>query len=258
MSVSRFVWYELLTGDQEAAERFYSRVVGWTAADADGANAGYTIFSADGAGVAGAMTLPDEAKAAGGRPEWIGYVLVPDVDATVEQIEAAGGSVHRRGFDIAEIGRAAIVADPGGAVFALLAPLPMDSPRPPAPRMTLGHCGWHELYGEDGESAFRFYSGLFGWAESSTMDMGPMGLYRIWSPEPGSEAAGGMMTKPAQMPRAAWQYYFVVEGIDAAAERIREAGGTVTTGPMAVPDGSFIVMGTDPDGAHFALVSKTR
>lgn len=255
---SAFLWYELLTDDQEAAGRFYAQVVGWTAADAGGPNAGYTIFSADGAGVAGAMSLPEEAKAAGGSPVWIGYVVVPDVDATVERVVAAGGSVHRPGFDIAEVGRAAIVADPGGAVFALLAPLPMDSPRPPAPRMTPGRCGWHELYAEDGEAAFRFYSELFGWAESSTMDMGPMGLYRIWSPEPGGEAVGGMMTKPAQMPRPAWQYYFVVESVEAAAERIREAGGTVATGPMEVPDGSFIVMGTAPDSARFALVSKAR
>ena len=255
---SSFLWYELMTTDQKAAERFYSRVVGWTAADAGGPNAGYTIFSADGAGVAGAVKLPDEAKAAGGGAGWIGYVIVPDVDAAVERIAAAGSAVHKPGFDIAEVGRAAIVADPSGAVFALLAPLPMDPPRPPAPRMTPGHCGWHELYAEDGEAAFRFYSELFGWAESSTTDMGPMGLYRIWSPEPGGEPAGGMMTKPAQMPRAAWQFYFVVEGVDAGADRVREAGGTVTHGPMEVPDGSFIVMAADPEGAHFALVSKSR
>ena len=253
---SGFFWYELMTTDREAAEAFYREVVGWSSADAGGPNAGYTIFSASGRGVAGAMTLPDEACAAGARPGWIGYIPVSDVDAVVARIEAAGGALKKRPFDIDEVGRAAMVSDPTGAGFALLAPLPMgDLPAPPK-RMTPGHCGWHELHAGDGDAAFRFYSDLFGWTEASALDMGPMGTYRLWSA--GGEAVGGMMTKMPQMERAAWLFYFVVESVDAAAERIGAAGGTVVNGPMAVPDGSWIVQGLDPQGAMFALVSERR
>jgi predicted enzyme related to lactoylglutathione lyase len=67
-----------------------------------------------------------------------------------------------------------------------------------------------------------------------------------------------MMTKPPEVPRQAWNFYFVVEGIEAAAARITDNGGKITMGPMPVPDGSFIVMGTDPEGAAFSLVSQTR
>ena len=251
-----FIWYELMTTDAGAAASFYAEVVGWTAADAGGPNAGYTIFSADGRGVAGAIALPDEACAAGARPGWIGYVAVPDVDAAVAGVEQAGGSVHKPGFDIAEVGRAAIVADPTGATFALLAPRPMGDPPAPLPRMSLGNCGWHELQAGDGEAAFRFYSGQYGWTEVSTMEMGPMGTYRIWAA--GGESVGGMMTRHKQMERPAWLFYFVVGSVDAAAARIVEAGGTVVNGPMEVPDGSWIVQGIDPQGATFALVSERR
>ena len=33
-AANRFVWYELMTGDQPAAVDFYRRVVGWSAQDA--------------------------------------------------------------------------------------------------------------------------------------------------------------------------------------------------------------------------------
>ena len=40
-----FVWYELLTSDPAAAERFYGAVLGWRArAAAEGTPVGYRIF----------------------------------------------------------------------------------------------------------------------------------------------------------------------------------------------------------------------
>ena len=46
--------------------------------------------------------------------------------------------------------------------------------------------------------------------------------------------------------------------VDAAAERVKANGGQVIMGPMEVPDGSFVLQGTDPQGAVFALRSITR
>ena len=67
-----------------------------------------------------------------------------------------------------------------------------------------------------------------------------------------------MMTKMAQTPHPHWQFCFVVDSVEAAAERIRDNGGQILMGPMQVPDGSFVVIGTDPQGISFALVSETR
>lgn len=70
---------------------------------------------------------------------------------------------------------------------------------------------------------------------------------------------GGMMTNPPASPAPPfWGYYFVVEGLDAAAKRVTDGGGQVVMGPMEVPGGAWIVNCTDPQGAFFSLVAMSR
>ncbi|MSO99847.1 MAG: VOC family protein [Acetobacteraceae bacterium] len=117
-----FVWYELMTTDMAAAETFYKNVVGWDAHDSGMPGMSYTILTADGAGIGGMMTLPKEACDAGARPGWMGYIGVEDVDRYTDQVAKAGGTIHRPPMDIPEVGRFSVVADPQGAMFALLGP----------------------------------------------------------------------------------------------------------------------------------------
>jgi hypothetical protein len=251
----RFIWYELMTPDPEAAKRFYGAVVGWTAQSMPMGDGAYTIFEAAGAGVAGVMRLTDEHTAQGVPPNWTGYICVDDCDAAAARAITLGGAVVRPPTDLPTIGRIAIVADPHGAVTAIMKPEPPSTARPKFPRGTLGHGGWHELYAGDADADLPFYQALFGWTETGRFDMGPMGAYHLFATSGGP--AGGIMTKPAQIPASCWQYYFEVDDPDAAAERIRQAGGAVTQGPMDVPDGSRVVQAADPQGAAFALV-KTK
>ena len=46
--------------------------------------------------------------------------------------------------------------------------------------------------------------------------------------------------------------------MDAAAERIKQAGGKVINGPMDVPDGDRVLNALDPQGAAFGLHAKKR
>jgi predicted enzyme related to lactoylglutathione lyase len=252
----RFIWYELMTPDVPAAKRFYSEVVGWTAQDMPMPDMTYTLFNVDGQGVAGAMDLTAEHKAQGIPPNWTAYVHVDDCDAACTKAKSLGGSVMRDPFDIPGVGRLAIVADPHRAVIAIMTPAPSSDTRPQVARGTPGHGGWHELMAGDAKTDIPFYQSLFGWTETGKHEMGPMGVYHLFGNADGQ--VGGMMTKPAQIPQPCWNYYFEVADINAAAERVKSAGGTVLMGPMEVPDGSWIVQATDPQGAHFALVkSKT-
>ena len=125
--------------------------------------------------------------------------------------------------------------------------------RPGADPAKPGIVGWHELYAIDGQKAFGFYADLFGWTKVEAMDMGAMGVYQIFAA--GGPPIGGMMTKPPGVPVSFWNYYFQVDGIGAAMERLKAAGGSVINGPMEVPGGSWIVQGLDPQGAMFSLVS---
>jgi uncharacterized protein len=253
----RFIWYELMTTNQDAAEAFYRAVVGWKTADAGQPGLRYTILSAEGRGMGGVVELSVEACKAGARPGWFGYVGVPDTDDAAKHIVEAGGSIHKSPENIPNVGRFAVVADPGGAAFMLLTPLPrQDEPAPPDPK-TLGLVSWHELYSSIGErAAFDFYAKQFGWETFELMEMGEMGKYRIFGA--GGVPMGGMMNKPKEAPVSAWGFYVNVDSIDAAIERIKKAGGQVTMGPSEVPGGQWIVQGLDPQGAAFALVSDKR
>ena len=248
-----FVWYELMTSDPEAAERFYRSVVGWSAQAGGGGGASYSVMRAESGPAAGIMALPEEARAAGGRPGWLGYVAVEDVDEASERVRAAGGSVHRAPADIPDIGRFSVVADPQGANFMLFKPAGSGEMRA---QTAPGRVGWHELYTTDWERAFAFYAGQFGWTKDQAIDMGPMGTYQLFAA--GGPAIGGMMNKPPQVPVPMWQFYFNVPELDAAAARVAEGGGQVLMGPLEVPGGGWIIQGMDPQGAVFALVAPRR
>jgi predicted enzyme related to lactoylglutathione lyase len=250
----QFVWYELMTTDPDAAQAFYSDVVGWTAADSGMPDMSYTLFKAGDQEVAGLMELPQEAREAGGRPFWLGYVAVDDTDASAEKVKETGGTIHRMPADIPGVGRFALVADPQGAVFALFTGAEECESAPP--RDTLGHGGWSELLATDWESAFDYYANLFPWTKGDAIDMGPKGVYQLFAQ--GDDAIGGMMTKPEQVPVPFWLYYFIVDGIDAAKGRVEAANGQVLIDPMEVPGGGWIVQCIDPQGAMFALYAQQR
>jgi len=251
-----FFWYELMTTDLDAAEAFYSAVIGWKPQPFEPAPGmpRYIVMNADTRGVAGLMTLPDSAARMGMPPAWLGYIHTKDIDASVRLLKQAGGAVHREPDDIPTVGRFAVVADPQGAMFMFLQPNAPDQPT--VPMTTPGHAGWHELFTTDWQQAFDFYSGQFGWTKGEPFDMGEMGLYQIFNVD--GEPTGGMMNKPAQMPAPAWQFYFNVPAIDAAAGRVTGHGGRLLMGPMQVPGGQWIVQCQDPQGAHFALVAPER
>ncbi|MEA2934859.1 MAG: uncharacterized protein QOD74_1505 [Variibacter sp.] len=248
-----FVWYELVTTNHAGAERFYRDVIGWKS-ESWGPNGDYKIMMMGESRVGGIMTLPKEACDAGARPCWLGYIGVTDLASAVDKLKKAGGEVHKDATAIPEIGSFAAVADPTGAAFILFQP--NGSGTMPDTSRTPGHVGWHELYAGDGPKAYEFYAGQYGWTKDQAMDMGAMGVYQLFAA--GAGAIGGIMTKPAEVPMPAWIYYFNVEAIDAAAERVRKAGGQILKGPMEVPGPMWIVQCFDPQGAMFALVAPQR
>jgi predicted enzyme related to lactoylglutathione lyase len=255
----KFCWYELMTTDVPGADAFYRQVVGWNIEPAGmGGDSDYQLFKQGDAGVGGMMTIPQEACDNGARPGWAGYISVDDVDDYAAKVQQAGGKVHRAPDDIPGVGRFAVVADPQGAAFVLFKPAPlMAGAAPPTGDQTKpGGFGWRELLATDWETAFDFYSGLFGWTKTEPFDMGPMGVYQLFAE--GGETIGGMMTKPAQVPAPYWNYYIQVDSITAAAERIKAAGGTILMGPHQVPSNDWIIQGMDPQGATFAVMSPVH
>jgi uncharacterized protein len=251
-SHGRFLWYELMTTDIEAAKTFYAKVVGWGTRDASMLGLAYTLFTVGGASVSGLMTLPEDAKKMGARSRWIGYVGVNDVDAAADRIKQLGGAVHVPPTDVPNVSRFSVVTDPQMAALVLFKWLKPGQEQPAA-LGTPGRVGWHELFTADCEKALAFYGELFGWQKADA-DIGPMGTYQLFSA--GGQTIGGMFTKPPTVPVPFWLYYFNIGDIDAAAERVKAGGGQILEGPLEVPGGSRVARCTDPQGAMFALTGK--
>ena len=253
----QFVWYDVMTTDTKAAEAFYCDVFGWSAKDSSVPGKPYTIFSAGPEMVGGLMAPDATAAAMGVRPCWTGYVGVADVDAAVAGVLSAGGAIYRPAEDIPGVGRFAVVADPHGAVFIVFTPLG-ERDGPPVAQYTPGHVAWHELMAGDLDSAFAFYASQFGWTKGEAIDMGPMGIYQLFSTSKGGPAYGGMMTKPPHVPRPFWLFYVSVAAIDPVVARVTACGGQVINPPMQVPGGGWIAQCLDPQGAMFAMVGPAR
>lgn len=251
-----FIWYDLLTTDPKAAAEFYSKVIGWKAEPSE-VNPDYTLLFNGDDRVAGLMELPDDAKAVGAKPFWGGDIAVSDVDATVERIKKAGGSVCKAAWDIPQVGRIAVMKDPHGAGFSIMT-VKKDCPSvqvasvPAVP----GYIGWNELHAGNGEEAFAFYSNLFGWTKARAVDMGDMGVYQTFMTN--DIQGGGMMTRCAEIPQPFWVFYFNVDGIDNAVKRAEKHGGKLLMGPHEVPGGQWIAQCLDPQGAFFAMLSDKR
>ena len=84
----RFVWYDLMTTDPDAAVGFYTKLIGWGTEAFEGGPMPYTMWTANETPIGGVMPLPKEAAKAGAPPHWLSYVCVPSVDETVAQAEA--------------------------------------------------------------------------------------------------------------------------------------------------------------------------
>jgi uncharacterized protein len=252
--LGRPVWYELMTTNPAAAETFYKKVVGWTAAPFPESPNPYTVFKRSGdVGVAGLMQTPAEMKA---PPFWSMYIAVPNLDDALAQIKTRGGSALTEVITVPTVGKLQMVRDPQGAAFYIIQPEPREER--PETEPEVGDGSWLELMTTDAPAAMTFYNEIFHWQPSETMDMGPMGKYHMFNRPHGM--IGGMMNKPPEMAQVPphWVIYFRVPDINQAAERIKANGGTILNGPMEVPGGDQVLNAKDPQGAAFALHAKKQ
>ncbi len=249
-----FIWYELMTPDAEGAKAFYDALVGWNISEGAPEFQGYRMIGrSDGGNAGGILPLTAEMQQHGARPTWLGYIHVADVDEAAKSIEAAGGKLQMPAFDIPNVGRIAMVTDPQSVPFYVMKPTP---PEPKAQSDVFSpdaeqRVGWNELSTSDPAAARKFYTDQFGWGTDEFMDMGEMGEYRFLEQD-GTRIGALCGVMQGQQPR--WRFYFRVPSIAKAKETAEQKGGTIHMGPHQVPTGDYIIIGSDPQGAEFALV----
>lgn len=114
-----FSWNELNTRDPAAAKAFYTAVFGWEPEEHAMGPMTYTEWKINGRSIGGMIDMNPNVPAQV-PPHWLVYFTVEDTDATVAAITGKGGTVFVGPLDIPQ-GRFAVVADPQGAVFAVIA-----------------------------------------------------------------------------------------------------------------------------------------
>ncbi len=112
---------------------------------------------------------------------------------------------------------------------------------------------WYELMTSDLAAAEAFYKSVVGWKLEDTAMPGMKYTHVL----AGSTSVGGMMTLPDEAKKMgappAWMGYVGVPDVDAAAAKIKAAGGAVHKAPADIPGvGRFAVV-ADPQGASFML-----
>ena len=234
-----FSWAELATSDADGAKSFYSTLFGWEYDDSPiGDGQVYSMALRDGSHVA-AIFSSDE------PPHWNSYVTVGSVDEVTPRVGEHGGSVLAEPFDVMDVGRMSVVADPAGAALCL-----WEARGHPGARLvnTPGALTWNDLNTPDPQGAERFYGGLLGWTFEEMPDSGGYRIIRN-----GERTNGGVMPQdPGQGVPPHWMPYFGHEDVDRLVGEAGGLGAQVLAGPMRMPQGSIAVL-SDPQGAVFGV-----
>jgi predicted enzyme related to lactoylglutathione lyase len=113
-------WNELITRDVAGSVAFYGAVFGWTARSSSAHGVPYVVFEHDGATIAGMQPMVGADWPADLPPHWMVYFAVTDCDRTAEYAYSLGGRVASPPTS-SVMGRYAVIEDPGGGTFSILA-----------------------------------------------------------------------------------------------------------------------------------------
>jgi predicted enzyme related to lactoylglutathione lyase len=238
-TVGKFVWHEQVSSDPKQAQEFYTQLFGWATEAFKSGEVDYPMISS------GGKTHGGFGKAMEGAPppHWLSHVQVENLDQTIEKAKSAGGKLAAGPFDMSEVGRMAIIADPQGAFISLYQPEGDGE-------VGEGVFVWDELGTSDVDGAQRFYEQVFGW---TTSDMGAeYGGYRIFNR--GETGIAGLMAVPDSSISPYWQPYVAVDDPDRTTAKAKELGGSVLQEPMDVPKVGRIAVLRDPQGATFGII----
>jgi uncharacterized protein len=238
-SVGKFVWHEQVSSDPKQARDFYTQLFGWGTEVFKPGEIDYTMISS------GGQTHGGFSKAMEGAPppHWLSHVHVENVEETIEKAKSAGGKLAAGPFEMGEVGRIAILADPQGAYISVYQP-EQDGP------VAEGVFVWDELGTTDVDDAQRFYEQVFGW---TTADMGSeYGGYKVFNR--GDTGIAGVMTLPDTSMPPYWQPYVAVEDPDRTTEKAKELGASALMEPMDVPKVGRLAVLRDPQGATFGII----
>lgn len=242
--MSKFVWFEYVSGDTQKAKGFFGELFGWTTQEVPMPEGAYEMIASGGRTIGGYSPTPSGAPA--GEAHWLTHLAVADAKEAAAQVTKLGGKVVKPAFKVGDFGSMAIVADPQGGTLALWQPA--KSEEQPAP--TANTFCWNELASSDPAASVAFYTAIGGFT-SKTMEM-PTGAYHVL--EAGGQPRAGIMAKMMPAQPHAWLPYVQVASADKTADKAKQLGGTIIVPPTDVPNvGKFAIL-TDPQGGAIGIL----
>jgi uncharacterized protein len=246
-----FCWIELATTDGPAAKKFYGELFGWEANDSPvGPDMVYTMLRLNGKDVGALYEKGEMTKNV--PTHWASYISVTNADETAAKAKSLGGTIVQEPFDVMDVGRMAVIADPTGAHFCIWQPKKHKGIGVKGEPNTLT---WNELLTNDTDKAKEFYTKLFGWTAKT--HGAPVEYTEIALGDTGS-FAGMMQIQPQMGPMPpSWGIYIAVDDCDATAQKATSLGARLFVPPTAIENvGRFSVI-QDPQGAVFSVIKLT-
>ena len=251
--VGKVVWADLATPDLEGARHFYGGLFGWTFRSVPG-DPDYSLALLDGAPVAGLFQKKLTAGPSQQQPAWLTFLAVRDVAAAQQAALQDGGRVLSKGHYYPQRGRQAVLADPDGAVFAVLA---ADGGDPPDYLAAPGEWIWSSLLVADPKQETAFYKSLFGYdVYDLASEGGGEGDAQHYILSSDDYARAGLNALPADAMRRHPHWLNFVRVADAAdtARKAVALGGRVLVEPRIDRHGGHLAVVADPSGAPFGVM----
>jgi len=247
--VGKVIFVELVTPDLAAAKQFYAGLFGWTFQDIQAGGTAYAEAFLDGRPVAGLIhkSLPATEHR---QPAWLSFFAVRNVDAVTKVALQTGAKVLFEPHTIPDRGREAVIADPQGAVFAVLA---SSSGDPPDVLASPGEWIWSSLMTSDPDTGAAFYQKLFD-CDVFELPTSEDAQHLLLASD--NYARASVNTLPANRPNAHphWLNYVRVDDAVKTAAKVVALGGRVLVEPRIDRHGGKVALVADPLGACFGLL----
>jgi uncharacterized protein len=245
----KIVWADLVTPDLAAAEKFYGELFGWKFQAVRAGDSDYAVAMFDGRPIGGLMQKPMP-TGVHQQSAWLTFIAVRDVDSAKRTALAHKGKVLVDSRTYAGRGRQAILADPEGAVFAIVASSSGDSPDYLAEP---GEFIWSSLHAKDAGNEAAFYQDLFGY---DVYDMASDdGLeHVILSSDDFARASANAYPDSTGHRHAHWLNFIRVDNATDMAAKAVLLGAHMLVQPHEDRHGGMVAVIADPAGAPIGLM----
>jgi len=247
--VGKVVWADLVTPDLDGARRFYAGLFGWTFRDVRAGDKNFVVALLDGRPVAGLVQRPvptGERR----QPAWLTFISVLDVGEAEKTALAHGGKVLSPPRAYPKRGRQAILADPQGAVFAVL----QSSSGDPADVLASpGDWIWSSLITRDANAGAAFYQAIFGY-EVFELASDDGSEHHLLATDGYARASANSLPTNVSGLHTHWLNFVRVVSTNDAVAKAVALGGRVLIEPHLDRHGGMVAIVADPSGAPFGML----